>query len=973
MWYNKKSVYTSKFNDPEGIFFDVQTFPFLEEVTDDYSDALEQALSYIVKNGLYGNLYIPQGTYPIKKTVRIPRAIRIIGYGENRPVFVLPEDAQGFDYIPDTSEKDSYNGGYPGANYMFWFVGNHDIENEETQDANAGTFYSAISNVDFRIEGHHLGAICVRAHFAQHGFISHCHFEIGDGLAGIYDVGNEMEDLSFEGGTYAMVCRMTSPGWPFALLDSHFANQRKAAILTTTTGFNGFRLSIKNTPRAFDLYMPGEWEKLYLEDCIFDRISDAVITTYNRSSVVAQTNVKNCLCIDCNSFINVPESNTRFTLQENTIVESCVYGYSIDDVTGNAEFKKVIKTKPFTSDRELISKIELSSDIPALPDMSLWKSVRDFGATGDGVTDDTESIRRAIEAEDIIYFPQGIYKVTDTIKMRENTAFIGLHPASTQIIITDDTESFEGFGTPKALIESYEGGNNLINGIGIDTAGKNPRACGLKWLSGAHSYVNDVKFMGGHGLMFRDGRNPFAELYNPSRTADYNPDRIWDFQYFSLWITQNGGGVFKDVWSASPYAEAGIAITNTSVKTRMYAISLEHHVRHEIKMNKVSNLSIFALQTEEEKAEGCNCLPMELVDCENVEIVSYYLFRVVAVNKNYDAGVKVWNCKNVLFKNYHNKAQMQYTFMLSLVDENTGFKAKSSDYALINITGNAKIADKHIEKSGFTKIISGFDFAQGAAVDSKNNLYWCDKLLKAVYMFEKSTGLVKPVIDIHYTPACLSFDSEDNLIVGVDYTALRKYVKGNPFQSHDRKSYHPFYSWFSQRGEKIYAIRVDDAYNSMTELRAIPASMVAPSYVIRCGEMDYPRMYEEVINRRIEEFYECPDHKTFVEKTIDLGRCTLLTRYTPGKKGVVCDDASRKSFLYDIDSMGTFLNPTEVAHRGQYGAWMSNKGTVWTIEDKLYGFVNNRQVSEHDVPEDALNLVGNEEEFYVIGRHSIYK
>ena len=42
-----------------------------------------------------------------------------------------------------------------------------------------GTFYSAVSNVDFRIDKGNPQAVAIRAHFAQHGFINHCDIRIG--------------------------------------------------------------------------------------------------------------------------------------------------------------------------------------------------------------------------------------------------------------------------------------------------------------------------------------------------------------------------------------------------------------------------------------------------------------------------------------------------------------------------------------------------------------------------------------------------------------------------------------------------------------------------------------------------------------------------------------------------------------------------------------------------------------------------
>ena len=53
-------------------------------------------------------------------------------------------------------------------------------------------------------------------------------------------------------------------------------------------------------------------------------------------------------------------------------------------------------------------------------------SVKDFGATGDGVTDDTAAIQAAIDASESVYFPSGVYKITSTIDL-PYTTFRNLH------------------------------------------------------------------------------------------------------------------------------------------------------------------------------------------------------------------------------------------------------------------------------------------------------------------------------------------------------------------------------------------------------------------------------------------------------------------------------------------------------------------------------------------------------------------
>lgn len=964
MWYGTGSVYEKRFDDAMGIFFTSEEFPELTAGMDDVSGVLQKAIGRLIEEQSYGILYIPEGEYRIKETVKIPPSVRLIGYGKKRPVFVLPEDAKGYDNEASIEHLDGsyqFEKGYPDAKYMFWFIGDKDYEAKEPKDADAATFYSAISNIDFRIEGTHPGAICIRAHFAQHGFISHCHFDLGNGLAGLFDVGNEMEDLTFVGGTYGIVCRMCSPGWPFALLDSVFDGQKKAAVLSGCTGFTGFRLRISNTPQAFGRYLPGAWEKLYLEDCIFENISQEAIVSGDTTRVIEQTNLKNIYCKNVAALIR----QTLAVTDECYLVEDYVSGYLYSD-TAEEENKQVAKIQAI---KELPAQLE--SDIPPVPPMEQWVSVKQYGAVGDGKTDDTQALQKALDAEQVLYFPQGIYRISDTLHMKPDTTLYGLSPITTQLVIMDDTPEFAGFGAPKALLETAQGGFAYVNGIGIDTAGKNPRAAGIKWMADETSYMNDVKFVGGHGLMFRDGRNAYGYLYNASRTADYNPDRIWDYQYASLWITQDGGGIFKDIWSASPYAEAGIAITHTRTKGRMYAISLEHHVRNEMKLYDVKNWSFYALQTEEEKAEGLKCQPMELVNCEHILFANYFLFRVVAVDRPYENGIRLWNSRDISFLNVHNKAQMQYTFTLTLEDKTTGFYAKSPEYARLTITGNGHRSCE--KQDGYEVIADGFSFAQGAAFDPAGDLYWCDKQEKRIYCYKKEEDMVVPVLDIHFLPSALAFDTQGNLLVAADYSELKTTIPGQPYLTFDPKNFHPFFSWFYKRGEKVYAVDPKHPFQTITELKKVPADKLQPVKVYRPAELDYSGMYEQIMAKPVTEYYQAPDGVTALEATIDLGRSLLLTAVEEGKEVLVADDADRKVFSYVGTADGNYTGGRPVADKGQYGAIRDENGMVWTVDDKLYGFLDGIQQVAKPVPRDAYTIVSNGTDTYLFGRGKIYR
>ncbi len=166
--------------------------------------------------------------------------------------------------------------------------------------------------------------------------------------------------------------------------------------------------------------------------------------------------------------------------------------------------------------------------------MSSWINIKELGAKGDGETDDTKIFQDTIAKYRNIYVPQGWYRITETIKMASNTCLIGLHPFATQLRLDESSPAFSGFGPPKPLLESSEGSNNIFTGIGINTGGYNYRAVGCKWMAGAGSLLNDVKFVGGHGTMQKGPLQPYNWNRNIIISSPESPvnapgkDLAWD-------------------------------------------------------------------------------------------------------------------------------------------------------------------------------------------------------------------------------------------------------------------------------------------------------------------------------------------------------------------------------------------------------------------------------------------------------------
>ena len=202
----KTSFYTGKIEDESAIYFDADHFNISSDGIVDVSDELQKAVNMVVEEYGYGIVFVPEGKYLLSKTIYIPKAVRIIGYGEKRPEFILKDNALNFN-ISKEDDKGHFR-------YLFWFVDRVVTEgtNVNANDANPGTFYSAMSNVNINLGRENDYAVAFRTHYAQHAFLAHITINVNSGMAGIYDVGNEMENLVFLGGEYGIYTTTKSDG-----------------------------------------------------------------------------------------------------------------------------------------------------------------------------------------------------------------------------------------------------------------------------------------------------------------------------------------------------------------------------------------------------------------------------------------------------------------------------------------------------------------------------------------------------------------------------------------------------------------------------------------------------------------------------------------------------------------------------------------------------------------------------------------
>src|ERR1035441_9164532 len=216
------SYYPARLEDAKAVYLTKDSFPVHGDGVADDSAAIQSAIDQAAARG-QGILFVPEGRYRLTRTIYVWPAVRVIGYGATRPVFVLSDNTPG--YQSDLAYMFLFAGGRPGQQRRIdWATGKVPPPikgtvplNADVSDANPGTFYSAMSNVDFEIGQGNPAAIAIRFHVAQHCYLAHIDFHLGSALAALKDIGNEAEDLRFFGGQYGIMTTKPSPAWQFSL------------------------------------------------------------------------------------------------------------------------------------------------------------------------------------------------------------------------------------------------------------------------------------------------------------------------------------------------------------------------------------------------------------------------------------------------------------------------------------------------------------------------------------------------------------------------------------------------------------------------------------------------------------------------------------------------------------------------------------------------------------------------------------
>jgi sugar lactone lactonase YvrE len=981
------SVYPMRLDDPKAVYLVEPQFAVRGDGQADDSAALQAAIDKVQETTGEGILFIPEGRYRITRTIFVWPGVRVIGYGEKRPVFVLADKTPGFQQ---------------GIGYMFFYTGYRPAAGSRgpgsaargfrsaptppgtvpptasIPDANSGTFYSAMSNVDFEIGSGNEAAVAIRFHVAQHGYLSHMDFHIGSGLAALNDVGNEAEDLHFYGGRYGILTRKPSAAWQFTLIDSTFDGQREAAIRENEAGLTLVHNEFRNVPTAIAIDRHYS-DQLWVKDARFENISGPAVVISNESNRMTQINMENVVCHRVPVFAQFRESRRQLAAPGEVYeVRVLSHGLTLAVQGAAGEFKTQYDAVALPAMPPPGAKA-----IRDLPPAATWVNLRSLGVKGDGVTDETAAIQKAITEHPVLYIPTGAYIVSDTLKLRPDSVLIGLHPDQTQFDIPDSTPLFQGPGAPLPLLEAPRGGDNIVAGIGLYTGGINSRAVGALWMAGKDSLMDDVRFLGGHGTNGPNGKrvNPYAA----NLFSDPDPHRRWDSQYPSLWITHGGGGTFANIWTPDTFAQAGLYISDTSTPGRVYELSSEHHVRAEVKLDRAENWELYALQTEGEREESRSACSIDISRSHHITIANYHGYRVVRSYQPFPYAVRLSQSGDIRFRNVHvdhNSAMVicnesgcrqhvrsgKVSFENAIVDETNHIEVRDREFAWLDavelVAARPPAPPSPVLERGalVERLSTGFYNISGAAVDLAGDVYFVDAHWQRIYRWWTGDRKLSVVRDNPLDPVNLVFDRSGNLMVVSS----------------------------GGKGMTVYAFRPNDPEDQLTVVNPEPSvdrtgmTAVLPvnywvngdfTNTLSTDTYEYvslSQLFGEVVSTRKPHQYVSPDRSLFIPaedafvqgppyfgyKFGHLLQAFGLVKAVPGKPFYVTNESEQRTYRGTVNDDGTLSGLQLFAEQGGESLAQDSAGNVYLAAGQIYVYdASGKPIGVIRVPERPIDLV----------------
>ena len=229
----------------------------------------------------------------------------------------------------------------------------------------------------------------------------------------------------------------------------------------------------------------------------------------------------------------------------------------------------------------------------------------DIGAVGDGKTDDTEALQKAIDHYTKVFLPGGTYRISRTLMLREDTKLFGLAKAHTTIVTSEDWLPTEE--TPMIMtVDDANATTYLAN-----------MAVGFNAGNIEHDFFNLVTW--------RAGRNSIVKSIEGRQMNAYGTEAETTSHRLIV-ITGNGGGrwYFWPQHSTLRYRNLHpdfrlMSVVDTHEPLSFYGFNPEHSESSpHVEITGSQNVRVLAVKVENRRQDV-----IHIVNSRNVMVVGY--------------------------------------------------------------------------------------------------------------------------------------------------------------------------------------------------------------------------------------------------------------------------------------------------------------------------------------------------------------